>query len=79
MSPRPNVRVLASLDESSYSGGGMDGDHPIAWCHEVGAGRSLYTGGGHTDASYEEKAFVDHLKGAIVWVKGAKETPPSAP
>lgn len=30
--PRERVHVLASLDESSYTGGTMNGDHPIAWC-----------------------------------------------
>ncbi|NUP37072.1 MAG: ThuA domain-containing protein, partial [Streptomyces sp.] len=30
--PRDSVHVLASLDESSYTGGTMNGDHPIAWC-----------------------------------------------
>jgi type 1 glutamine amidotransferase len=30
--PRSRVKVLASLDESSYSGGTMNGDHPITWC-----------------------------------------------
>ena len=31
--PRGQVHVLATLDESSYSGGNMDIDHPIAWMH----------------------------------------------
>jgi YD repeat-containing protein len=40
-SPRAGAHVLASLDESSYSGGTMNGDHPIAWCKEyAGAARS---------------------------------------
>lgn len=33
--PRPRVRVLLSVDESTYSGGGMGVGHPIAWCHEI--------------------------------------------
>jgi putative drug exporter of the RND superfamily len=37
--PRGRVRVLATLDESTYRGGGMGADHPIAWCHGVGRGR----------------------------------------
>ena len=67
LSPRPHVRVLASLDETSYSGGGMNGDHPIAWCHDVEQGRALYTGGGHTDESFVEPKFVAHLRGAVIW------------
>ncbi|MFC6081655.1 ThuA domain-containing protein [Sphaerisporangium aureirubrum] len=62
--PRPNVRVLQSLDESSYSGGSM-GDHPITWCHPQSSGRSFYTGLGHTAASYSDTAFRTLLLGGI--------------
>ncbi|HEV8119082.1 MAG TPA: ThuA domain-containing protein, partial [Thermoanaerobaculia bacterium] len=31
-SPRERVHVLAALDEKTYSGGEMGGDHPISWC-----------------------------------------------
>ena len=68
LSPREGVTVLASLDEDSFTGGGMNGDHPIAWCHEFEGGRSLYTGGGHTRESYVEPKFVAHLKGAVEWL-----------
>jgi hypothetical protein len=59
--------ILASLDESSYQGGGMDGDHPTTWCHEVGKGRAWYTGGGHTKESFAEPLFRSHLKGGVEW------------
>lgn len=42
--PRDHAHVLASLDESSYTGGTMSGDHPIAWCQEYRGGRAFYTG-----------------------------------
>ena len=74
--PRPNVRVLMSLDETSYQGGGMDGDHPISWYHDYDGGRAFYTGGGHTDASYSEPLFRDHLAGAIKWAAGMTPHPP---
>ena len=48
-------------------GGGLGADHPMAWAHEVGAGRSFYTALGHTDASYGEPLFREHLRRAIVW------------
>lgn len=67
-SPRGRVRVLLSLDESTYSGGTMGGDHPIAWCHRVGEGRAFYTGGGHTRESYSDPVFRRHLLGAIRYV-----------
>lgn len=58
--------ILAALDESTYEGGGM-GDHPIAWCHEVDKGRAWYTGGGHTEESYSEDLFRQHLRGGLDW------------
>ncbi|MEV6108538.1 ThuA domain-containing protein [Streptomyces sp. NPDC051940] len=68
--PRSAVHVLAALDESSYSGGTMAGDHPIAWCQDYRGGRSFYTGLGHTKASYAEPAFLAHLLGGIRYATG---------
>jgi type 1 glutamine amidotransferase len=68
--PRPTVHVLLTLDESSYTGGSMGADHPIAWCHPVDRGRSIYTAGGHPQAAYQEPAFRAHLLGAIRWAAG---------
>jgi type 1 glutamine amidotransferase len=62
--PRSNVRVLQSLDESSYSGGNM-GDHPITWCHPQSSGRSFYTGLGHSIESYSDPDFRALLLGGI--------------
>jgi hypothetical protein len=63
--PRANVHVLMTLDESSYGGGTMGGDHPITWCQNHGGGRSWYTGFGHTDQSYSEPNFRQMLLGGI--------------
>src|SRR5262249_27910566 len=67
--PRPNVHVLARLDESTYSGGSM-GDHPIIWCHEYDGGRAWYTAGGHTPESYAEPLFRQHLVEGIIYAAG---------
>ncbi|WP_433312897.1 ThuA domain-containing protein [Micromonospora chersina] len=67
---RSTAHVLATLDESSYSGGSMGGDHPHAWCKAYAGGRSFYTGGGHTQASYAEPAFRAHLLGGIRYAAG---------
>jgi type 1 glutamine amidotransferase len=66
--PRPCVRVLLTVDETSYEGGTMGADHPIAWCHEHLGGRSFYTALGHTDESFAEQAFLRHLRGALSWL-----------
>lgn len=74
--PRDRARVLASLDESSYTGGTMNGDHPIAWCQasvDGSPGRSFYTGGGHTKESYAEPAFRQHLLGGIRYAMGTAQ------
>jgi cytochrome c len=75
-SPRPSVRVLATLDEASYSPGegAMGSDHPIAWSHQFEGGRAWFTGGGHTDESYAEPLFRRHLIGGIRYAAGL--TPP---
>ncbi|MGV3616316.1 MAG: ThuA domain-containing protein [Fimbriimonas sp.] len=66
-SPRGKVRVLASLDESTYKGGTMGKDHPIVWCREIGKGRAWYTGMGHTDSTWREQLFLGSLYDGIVW------------
>ena len=68
--PGDDVTVLLRLDEESYRGGEMDGDHPIAWCHEYDGGRAWYTGGGHTRASFREPLFRRHVLGGIRWAMG---------
>jgi type 1 glutamine amidotransferase len=68
--PRGQVRVLLRLDESTYQGGGMGTDHPIAWCHEYDGGRSWYTALGHTPESYREPLFLGHLLGGIRYAAG---------
>jgi type 1 glutamine amidotransferase len=69
--PRARVKVLASLDETSYSGGSM-GDHPITWCQNYAGGRAWYTGLGHTEASYSDPLFTRMLLGGIQIASGAR-------
>lgn len=65
--PRKNVQVLITLDETTYVGGVMGTDHPIAWYHDYNGGRSWYTAMGHTSESYSEPLFLAHLWGGIVY------------
>lgn len=67
---RATAHVLAVLDESTYSGGGMGADHPHSWCKSFQGGRSFYTGGGHTRESYADPAFRAHLLGGIRYAAG---------
>ncbi len=66
--PRGNgVRVLATLDETTYSGGTMGVDHPVIWCHEELGGRVFYSELGHVAERWHEPAFVEHVAGAFRW------------
>lgn len=73
INPRASVHVLLTVDESTYKGGGMGADHPIAWCHEFSGGRSWYTALGHSNESYtSDEAFATHLLGGINWASGGR-------
>jgi type 1 glutamine amidotransferase len=66
----PDLRVLARLDETTYTGGTHGANHPIAWYHSYDGGRAFYTALGHTEASYAEPAFRQHLWGGIQYALG---------
>jgi type 1 glutamine amidotransferase len=68
--PRSSARVLSALDESSYSGGTMGGDHPHTWCKTLQGGRSFYTGAGHTQANYTEPGLRALILGGIRYAAG---------
>nr|WP_245887142.1 ThuA domain-containing protein [Umezawaea tangerina] len=72
--PRAGVHVLATLDESSYTGGTMGADHPISWCKAQSNGRSFYTGLGHTTESYADPVFRAHLLGGIRYAAGVAKS-----
>ncbi|WP_189227819.1 ThuA domain-containing protein, partial [Saccharothrix coeruleofusca] len=69
-SVRSTARVLATLDESTYTGGSMGADHPHTWCKTVQSGRSFYTGAGHTKAGYAEAGFRAMVLGGIRYAAG---------
>ncbi|MEV8228428.1 ThuA domain-containing protein [Streptomyces sp. NPDC079167] len=63
--PRSGVRVLATVDEHSYEGGGMPDDHPVMWCHANGGGPVFYTALGHTGDAFRDPLFRSHLWGGL--------------
>jgi type 1 glutamine amidotransferase len=67
--PRSSVNVLATVDESTYSGGTMGADHPIMWWHDSLGGRAWYTAMGHTKESYTDPMFMRTIAEAVEWVK----------
>ena len=69
--PRPEVTVLETVDESTYTGGTMGADHPITWAHPTGGGgRAFYTALGHTDDSYRDPLFQRLLVSGLRWAAG---------
>jgi uncharacterized protein len=72
-SPRPFVRVLAHVDESTYvpaSDLKMKGDHPVIWTNEAYATRNVYIFMGHHPNLFENAAYTQLLKNAIFWAAG---------
>jgi cytochrome c len=61
---------LFMLDETSYEGGENGDNHPIAWYHDFDGGRSFYTGMGHTDESFVDSLFLDHVYQGILYAMG---------
>jgi cytochrome c len=66
----PEVKVLVKIDEKTYTGGTNGDNHPMAWYHEYDGGRAFYTGMGHTDETFSEQLFLQHLAGGIEYVLG---------
>lgn len=66
-----NLQILMKLDTNSYEGSDHPGNHPISWYREYDGGRSFYTGLGHTEESYSDTLFLNHLMGGILYALGA--------
>jgi hypothetical protein len=62
------IHVLLTVDESTYNesdGNTVDDDHPVSWCKRYDGGRMFYTALGHTNQSFTEAPFLQHLLGGI--------------
>lgn len=70
LNPRGDVHVLQTLDESTYSGGTMGEDHPIAWCQNFEGGRSWHQGAGHVDEAWTDDTFLTMVLRGIEWTSG---------
>ncbi|UFH54163.1 ThuA domain-containing protein [Spirosoma sp. KNUC1025] len=62
---QPDLKVLGKLDEKTYEGGKNGDNHPFIWHHDFQGGKAFYTGGGHTDESYSDPMFLQHILGGI--------------
>lgn len=68
-SPRPNVHVLANVDESSYTPASdiKMGDHLVVWVNESKKARNVYFQIGHSSKLYETEGFTTMFRNAINW------------
>lgn len=69
-SPRPNVHVLATVDENTYTPNSsikMGGDHPVIWSNEHMKARNVYIFMGHHPDLFENTAFTTIFHNAILW------------
>lgn len=74
-SPRKNVQVLASVDESSFQPetGIKMGDHPVVWTNPAFKARNIYIFMGHSPKLFENEAYVQLFKNAIFWAANQKQ------
>lgn len=71
-SPRPNVHVLASVDEKTYTPSSdiKMGDHPVIWTNERMKARNIYIFMGHRPEHFQNPAFTQIFKNSIFWAAG---------
>ena len=68
-----DLKVLIKIDEKSYEGGKNGDNHPMAWYHDFDGGRAWYTELGHTDESYKDTLYLNHLLGGIQYAMGGNK------
>jgi uncharacterized protein len=68
-SPRPNVHVLASVDENTYtpSTSIKMGDHPVVWTNDHYKARNIYIFMGHRPEHFQNKNFTTLFHNSILW------------
>jgi len=68
-SPRPNVRVLARVDESTYTPDSplKMGNHPVVWCNEHVKARNIYIFMGHRPEHFQNTNFTTLFRNSIFW------------
>lgn len=51
---------------------GMGKDHPVAWCKQIGKGKTFYTSIGHNETAWKNEHFVKLIENAIQWTIAKK-------
>lgn len=73
-SPRNQVKVLASVNESTYSPNSdiKMGDHPVVWTNTLCKARNLYIFMGHSPDLFANPQYCRLLQNALRWAAGKK-------
>ncbi len=66
----PRIRVLLSVDESTYAGGENGTFHPVSWTQDYEGSRVFYTAIGHQSAAFVDPRIRQHLLGGLLWAGG---------
>lgn len=68
-SPRPNVHVIASVDEKTYVPDSpvKMSDHPVIWTNDHYPVRNIYIFMGHSPDLFNNKVYTMLLENAILW------------
>lgn len=72
----PKIKVVLKIDEKSYVGGKNPDFHPMSWYQEFDGGRSFYTAMGHTDETFSDPLFLNHLLAGIKYAAGGEAPKP---
>jgi cytochrome c len=72
----PEIKVLVKIDEKSYRGGKNGDNHPMSWYHDFDGGRAFYTAMGHTDETFSEPLFLNHIWGGLQYSMGGSNPVP---
>lgn len=72
----PQINVVLKIDEKSYIGGHNGDNHPMSWYQEFNGGRSFYTAMGHTNETFSEPLFLNHLYAGIKYAAGGDAPKP---
>lgn len=74
--PRPNVQVLAKVDEASYQPPSevKMGDHPVIWTNPKMKARNIYILMGHHPTLMKNASYTTLLRNSILWA-GEGEKP----
>ena len=73
---RNKTHVLMHVDNDTVDlakGNRDDDDYAMAWCHNYGEGRVMYSGFGHPDDLWKQDWFLEHIAGCIKWAGGLED------